>query len=112
MFISDSPYQYLFVGTKEALIQTFWMSSQDAATLAACISDLGELDSLNILAEVAQQVESIRSGNTSSQSESLTDSIANFFGISGPPAKSDTASSSMLPSTTASAAASSADARR
>ena len=58
------------------------MSSQDAITLAACIDDLGDLDSVSILAEVSNEVESIRSGGTSSQpTESLTDSIAAFFGV-------------------------------
>ena len=72
----------LELGTPEILIQTFWMSSQDATTLAACINDLGDLDSISILAEVSNEVESIRSGGDSSQkTESLTDSIAAFFGV-------------------------------
>ena len=72
----------LELGTPEILMQTFWMSSQDATTLAACINDLGDLDSISILAEVSNEVDSIRSGGESSQkTESLTDSIANFFGV-------------------------------
>ena len=90
----------LELGEKEVLMQTFWMNAQDATTLAACIDDLGDLDSVAILAEVTNEVESIRSGNTSSQpTESLTDSIAAFFGVNN---SSATASASASNSVSAS----------
>ena len=72
----------LELGTPEILMQTFWMSSQDATTLATCINDLGDLNSISILAEVSNEVDSIRSSGESSQkTESLTDSLAAFFGV-------------------------------
>ena len=48
--------------------------------------DLGGLDSLSILAEVSNEVDNLRSGKgtTVGHTQSLTDSIANFFGLSGP----------------------------
>jgi hypothetical protein len=46
--------------------------------------DLGGLDSLSILAEVSNEVDNLRSGKGVTHTQSLTDSIANFFGLSGP----------------------------
>lgn len=67
-------------------MQTFYMSAQDASMLVTCIEDLGNLESITILADVSAEVEVLREhGATDSTGPtvSITDSIANFFGLGG-----------------------------